>query len=51
MCSILGLSGAGLVIVLVAGALSLGYNITQIFKAGITWLKHKFNLDEPKDPA
>lgn len=48
MCSILGLSGIALIGVLIAGALSLGYNLVQIYKAGVAYFKHKLNLDEPK---
>lgn len=47
MCSIFGLTGFALDVVLIAGILSLGYNGVSIFKAGIAWFKHKFNLDKP----
>lgn len=48
MCSVFGLSGLALAGVMIAGAVSMGYNLVQMFKAGVAWFKHKFNLDEPK---
>lgn len=51
MCTIFGL-GAGATLAIVAvGCMVLGLSIPSIFKAGLAWFKHKFNLDEPKAPA